>query len=200
MSSDIRSSDDGLGFLGLVGLGLLAVIIMENEKPIESAIAAGVSAVKSKLEFVQQFGPIDEMISEAEGFPVGVLTAWAAMESNYAMSALAVKAKNLFGIKAGPTWKGEGRPFVDMPTHEYQGTDQAVAITSSFRVYNSWEESARDALKVLVGDFHGAPYLDALRNGDIAGFLRGIAASGYSTAANYGQRIENFMKEISTIA
>lgn len=174
--------------IGAAGLGIAYFMTTQNQPK-----------ATDKKSFLAGFAPIDELISKREGFPLGVLSAWAAMESNYAMSALAKTANNLFGIKAGPKWKSEGKPYVDMPTHEYQGTAKAISTVASFRRYSSWQESAEDVLKELQTDFKTGGALAALKNQDIGGFLRGIAASGYSTASNYGQRIENFMREIASL-
>ncbi|MDE2040564.1 MAG: glucosaminidase domain-containing protein [Elusimicrobia bacterium] len=155
----------------------------------------------SQLGFVERFAPLDIAKSKAEGIPlVGIFTAWAAMESNFAESGLAKASNNLFGIKAGPTWIKEGKPYVTFRTREYEGTPNEVTITSNFRKYSSWTASLDDLIKELTTDFKTGGALQALQRGDVGGFLSGIEASGYSTAANYGQRIENFMQQIAHIA
>jgi peptidoglycan hydrolase-like protein with peptidoglycan-binding domain len=79
----------------------------------------------------------------------GILTsltiAQAILESGWGRSSLAVKAKNLFGIKAFSNWKGER---ITLPTTEwYNG--QSVVVQADFRVYNSFNASIEDHNKLL---------------------------------------------------
>lgn len=156
-------------------------------------------STSDKVAFVKKFAPIDVAISRREGFPPGVLSGWAAMESAWATSGLAKEANNLFGIKADAAWQADKKPFVVKGTHEYQGTAQAISTEAAFRAYASWQDSVEDLIAMLkrLGRYHGA--LDSLQRKDVTGFLKGIAASGYSTAKDYDVRISNFLRDISQL-
>jgi flagellar protein FlgJ len=157
-----------------------------------------------KLAYVNKFAPIDLEISRREGWLPGILTGWSAMESKWGTSELAQPApiggNNVFGVKAGPTWQKLGRPFIVKVTKEYQGTPREETRTAAFRSYSSWRDSAEDLVRLLKIEsvYRGA--LDSLERKDVAGFLAGIEASGYSTAKDYGSRILNFTKDVARIA
>lgn len=159
--------------------------------------------VPAKLAFVHRFGPVALAAVRRNGWPLivaPVLVAWAAMESDYGTSELSTKAFNLFGVKAGPTWLAEHRPYITLTTREYEGTPQVVTIQANFRRFVSYTDSLDDLLKMLSITTIYKPAYDALTRGDYAGFLQAINASGFSTASNYAGRIKNFVNELSSIA
>jgi flagellar protein FlgJ len=88
---------------------------------------------------------------------------------------VARKANNFFGIKKGVNWKGK---TIDLPT---PGDADKI---STFRVYNSFEDSAKDYIKFLQknqrytksGVFTSPTYQEQI----IA-----IARAGYAEAPNY---------------
>lgn len=161
-------------------------------------------SVSDKLSFLQKFGPIDLDISAREGWLPGILTSWAAMESNWAKQLpkdanTHAESNNLFGIKAGPTWQKQKRPFVVTTTHEYQGTGDAETVQGAFRAYTDWRSSAEDLVTLLKTEKAYAGPLAALNRKDVTGFIAGITASPFSTASNYGQRILDRMKEVAAV-
>ncbi len=161
--------------------------------------------LSAKLGFVSKLGPIVKAV--APGFlgaivspaVVAILIAWAAMESAWGTSGLAVEANNLFGVKAGPTWQKLGRPFIRKLTKEHQGTPQEETVEADFRKYGSWGESVSDALHLLQIEDVYKPAFDALKRGDVTSWLQEISASGYSTAANYAGRITGALSTLSQI-
>lgn len=179
--------------LALLGIGGLIAYLNVNP-------TAGIS---DKLSFVRKFGPIAQEAVKAQGWPIIViplLVAWAAMESAWGTSGLATGANNLFGVKAGPTWIGQGSAYITLPTQEYQGTAKQVNTTASFRKYGSWGESLTDLLHMLsVTTIYQAAY-KALARGDYQGFYQAIDASGYSTANRYSDRIKNFVSDVGNVA
>jgi flagellum-specific peptidoglycan hydrolase FlgJ len=92
---------------------------------------------------------------------------------------VAKKANNFFGIKKGVNWKGK---TIDLPT---PGDADKI---STFRVYNSFEQSAKDYINFLkvnsrytkAGVFKAPNYQEQI----IA-----IARAGYAEAPNYADII-----------
>ena len=152
-------------------------------------------------QFIAKFGPIDKQVSAEAGWPPGILTAWAAMESGWGTSELAAKYNNLFGIKASQAWLADHKPVVPLPTREYEGTSHVEHIIAPFKAYPNWTASAQDLVYTITQQPTTAPLYkgaaDALDRGDISGFLAAITASPYSTAANYGDRILSTLKTVA---
>lgn len=201
--------DPTLVLLGGVAAAFAALFYMNQDgpnSPLPPPNAMGgpkTSPASPQAAFVKLYGPIAGAVADAHGWTskVGaVLVGWAAMESNYGRSRLALEGNNLFGIKAGPTWKAEGRPFVNFPTQEYQGTPGQIDTAATFRKYGDWTESTEDLIKLLSSTTIYKPAYDALTRGDLQGFYQAINASGYSTASNYAARISGAVAVVSSIA
>jgi flagellum-specific peptidoglycan hydrolase FlgJ len=183
-----------LTLLGAAGV----LYYMENKTP-----PASQTAPEGKAAFVAELSGITRSLTSQLNWPVivvPVIVAWAAMESAWGTSKLAIQGNNLFGIKAGPTWQAEGKPFDSYPTQEYQGTAKQVNTTATFRHYGSWTESVQDLLNLIKITTVYKPAYDALARGDIQGFYQAIDASGYSTAAKYSNRIAGALDTITGLA
>lgn len=179
-------------------LAATVILYIESQKD-----GGATPSLSGKAAFVAELSGIVSSLVSAMNWPsvtVPVIVAWAAMESNWGASGLAAQANNLFGIKAGPTWRGEGKSFVNMPTQEYQGTAQQVNVDAFFRSYASWTESVQDLLNLIKITTIYKPAYDALGRGDIQGFLQAIDASGYSTASGYANRIVGALNTIQGLA
>ncbi len=164
-------------------------------------------APEGKAAFVAELFGIVSALVTPKGWTRAVallLVAWAAMESAFGSSRLALEANNLFGIKAGPTWKGQGSPFVTFTTHEHQGQPgyppEGETITATFRRYPSWTASVQDLLHMLSITTVYKPAYDALARADIQGFFQAIDASGYSTASKYSARIQGALDTVTRLA
>jgi flagellum-specific peptidoglycan hydrolase FlgJ len=154
------------------------------------------SSAADELAFWARLSPVVTRAIGPKAWPDAageVLVAWSAMESDYARSELARTANNLYGIKAGPAWKGAGKPFVTLTTREHQGTPREIVTRADFRSYPTWSDSVLNLLALIAAtkEYQGASI--ALSRGDVDGFFQEIDHSGYSTAADYAQRIKNFM-------
>ncbi len=182
-----------LAVLAAVAAGLYYYMSQNAEPPLSA-----------KLSFVGRLGPLVKAAGSGLSLIfapaiIAVVIAWAAMESKWGTSGLALEANNLFGIKAGPTWKGLGRPFIHKTTQEHQGTPQEITTSADFRKYGSWGESVADALHLLQITDAYKPAWERLKAGDVSGFLQAIDASGYSTAADYAKRIGGALDTLSKI-
>ncbi len=106
--------------------------------------------------------------------------AQAVLESDWGRSKLATQGKNLFGIKADSSWKGEKGQY---PTTEYVD-GKPVQVMAWFRHYKSWDESVHDHTKFLLDNprYKEAGVFDAKTNREQAEALR---KAGYATDPNY---------------
>jgi flagellar protein FlgJ len=90
---------------------------------------------------------------------------------------------NLFGIKAGSSWKGE---TVNSVTHEFQDA-RMQQVTADFRSYGSPEHSLADYVKLLQGS---SRYAGALETGsDAAAYARALQRGGYATDPDYATKL-----------
>lgn len=83
------------------------------------------------------------------GHPASVTLAQIIQEStgkNDGLSGLAYNHKNLFGIKAGSSWKGK---VAKLNTKEQLPDGTIYTITANFRAYDTYTESIMDRSKVL---------------------------------------------------
>lgn len=116
------------------------------------------------------------------GIPASLTLAQAALESSWGAKA---PGNNLFGIKAGPNWKGMTVSFV---THEHlDGKD--VQLSDKFRAYPSWLDSMLDHAALLLTDHYRA----CRRETTGAGWARAVAAAGYATDPDYAQKLLDIM-------
>lgn len=158
-----------------------------------------------------------EVLAAAQGWPAGLITAWAALESDWGKSKLSLPPNhNLFGIKTGgpKVWSGakvtyqtgeylpvpgpDGKPQVDPATGKVKTA--YVMVPADFRAYPSYAASVADLFAFLKGKGRYAPTVAALGKGDFPAFKAAITASGYSTAVNYGDRIAARLAQVQSVA
>jgi flagellum-specific peptidoglycan hydrolase FlgJ len=183
--------------LALLALGGAVVYSMSNKSV----------TVSMRLAFLKAFSPIALEVVRRNNWPLIVaplLVAWAAMESAWGTSKLATEGFNVFGVKAGSTWRKQGSAYDEYVTHEHQGQKgyppEGETIKAYFRHYESWAASLDDLLHMLSITNIYKPAFDALKRGDYQGFFQAIDASGYSTAKNYSDRIKNFVSDVGGMA
>jgi peptidoglycan hydrolase-like protein with peptidoglycan-binding domain len=113
--------------------------------------------------------------------------AQAILESGWGASQLAVKAKNLFGIKAFASWTGKRITF---PTTEwYDGRKQVV--NAEFRSYDSFDESIQDHNKLLNNNRYNA----VSKAKDYRAACRKIFNCGYATDPAYPEKLIKIIEE-----
>lgn len=162
--------------------------------------------------FVKKYAETVNRITSNTGISPQVLFAQAILESsgkdskgNWGVgnSQLASKYNNYFGIKASRQWKG---PVVNMKTQEYYGNaTQPTTINDFFRVYGSFEESAKDYINFLKTNprYTNAGVFEAKTPQQQ---IERIRAAGYATAPNYvelvmgiiNKHVKQWVPEFST--
>jgi flagellum-specific peptidoglycan hydrolase FlgJ len=117
------------------------------------------------------------------GVPSSFTIAQAALESSWMQSMLAVKANNLFGVKADASWTGD---TLDMPTREYL-KGQWVVVTAHWRKYSSIEECLKDHVRFFKQNPRYAKALQYPHDG--IAFAREVANAGYATDPQYADKL-----------
>ncbi len=138
-------------------------------------------------EFVSMIRPAATAAARELGVDPDVVIAHAALETGWGKSvptaADGSPSFNLFGIKAGRSWKGAVQ---SAGTHEFMrgGMQQ---VRADFRAYASPEQSIQD----YVGLLKSSPrYAGALNTGgDVQAFARGLASGGYATDPDYVSKL-----------
>ena len=151
-----------------------------------SPAAAGSGSAK-QLAFMERNAAAARAAEAETGIPAAFLLGQAAHESGWGQreirNADGSNANNLFGIKAGASWKGA---TADATTTEYVG-GAARKLTQRFRAYASPEESFRDYARLMKDS---PRYSQVLANASSAeGFARGLQQAGYATDPAYAAKL-----------
>ena len=101
----------------------------------------------SRKQFIERMtAATNAAIQVGAAISLPFTVAQAAHESGWGRSTLAVKGNNLFGVKAGHSWRG---PTLDLPTWEYLPGIGKVRGIARWRKYATWPECILDYAKVL---------------------------------------------------
>lgn len=126
--------------------------------------------------------------AEAEtGIPATFMVAQAAHESGWGQhqirNADGSSAFNLFGIKAGASWKGATTSITT--TEVIDG--QARKVVAKFRAYANAEASFKDYAQLMKDNPRYAGVLAAGNNAE--GFAQGLQRAGYATDPAYADKL-----------
>ncbi|HEY4358256.1 MAG TPA: glucosaminidase domain-containing protein [Acidobacteriaceae bacterium] len=123
------------------------------------------------------------------GVPASVTLAQWIPESSWGQSQLATKANNYFGIKFEHLYGPDS--YVEMPTAEYENGKRVIEL-QEFQKYPNAAASFDDHARLLAT----APrYHLAMVSANLPeAFIVGLARGGYSTTADYADRLLKFMR------
>jgi flagellar protein FlgJ len=155
--------------------------------------AAGGSAGSEKIssaqraEFVRSLEPLAQSAGNSLGVAPDTLIAQAALETGWGQKlpadASGHSSSNLFGVKAGGTWRGAS---VQASTTEYQQGVPA-RTQAAFRSYGSAAQSVGDYVSLLSTS---PRYAGALGTGaDVQAFASGLTRGGYATDPDYVNKL-----------
>lgn len=136
--------------------------------------------------FIDKLLPHAKAVSQSTGIPPHFMLAQAALESGWGKHEIRhadnSPSYNLFGIKAGASWKGD---VVETVTTEYiNGVPQKMV--EKFRAYNSYAEGFNDYAKLLLDN---PRYAKVLQSTDAAAFASGLQRAGYATDPLYAEKL-----------
>ncbi|MBL0148790.1 MAG: flagellar assembly peptidoglycan hydrolase FlgJ [Ideonella sp.] len=142
---------------------------------------------KSAAGFIAQHSGAAEAAEKATGIPAAFMLSQAALESGWGKKEITATdgtpSNNLFGIKAGPNWKG---PVAEVMTTEYVG-GKAQKVLQKFRAYASHAESFADYAKLIKDSPRYERVVAA--GGDAKGFAQGLQRAGYATDPAYADKL-----------
>ena len=141
----------------------------------------------TQTEFVRRMLPSAIAAGRALGVDPSTLLAQAALETGWGQSLPGAGAgrssNNLFGIKAGASWRGSA---VGASTQEFvDGAAQRQA--ANFRAYDSLEASFADYVALLKGNPRYAGALDT--GSDTKAFAAAVQRAGYATDPRYADKL-----------
>ncbi len=142
---------------------------------------------KGAAGFVQQHTEAAKAAERSTGIPAEFMISQAALETGWGRKEIrhadGTSANNLFGIKAGASWKG---PVAEVTTTEYvNGKPQKMV--QKFRAYASYEESFADYAKLMKDN---PRYERVIAAGASAqGFASGLQRAGYATDPAYADKL-----------
>jgi peptidoglycan hydrolase FlgJ len=140
-----------------------------------------------QLSFVKQHTEAARSAEAATGIPASFMVAQAAHESGWGKreikNADGSTSFNVFGIKAGASWKG---PVAEVVTTEYINGEPRKVV-AKFRAYKSYEESFNDYARLMR---NSPRYAQVLAQANTAeGFAQGLQKAGYATDPAYADKL-----------
>lgn len=177
------------------GLGLADMLIRQlsgGSMSASSASEGGTSEVatpEQREEFISGLMPHATEAARELGVDPNSLIAQAALETGWGRSK-PVDSHNLFGIKAGASWRGAS---VQANTEEFAG-GVATRVDANFRAYGSSRESVEDYVRVIRDN---PRYAGALNTGsDIQAFANALQRGGYATDPDYARKLVAVAAEV----
>ena len=154
----------------------------------------------TEKEFVSYIGPLAAADMKKTGILASVTAAQAILESGYGSTDLAVKANNLFGMKATLSendWPSEwdGQTYTK-ETKEQDENGKEYTVTAAFRKYSGHAESIKDHSDYLAGAKNGFAlrYAGLIGETDYKTAITIIKNGGYATDVQYIEKICNIIQ------
>jgi flagellar protein FlgJ len=161
-----------------------------------SVVTEGVSASGRKQSphvraFQEKLGGHAEAASRATGIPAKFMLGQAALESGWGRREIkhadGSNSHNLFGIKAGPGWKGKVATAV---TTEYVNGRPHTRV-EKFRAYESYSDAFKDYGNMIS---RNPRYEKVMAHAnDATAFAQGLQRAGYATDPNYAAKLASII-------
>ena len=137
--------------------------------------------------FVQQHSEAAAKAERDTGIPAAFMVSQAALETGWGRKEIrhadGAPSFNLFGIKAGGSWKG---PVAEITTTEYVD-GKAQKVTAKFRAYGSYAEGFSDYARLMKDS---PRYAQVVARAETAtGFAQGLQRAGYATDPAYAEKL-----------
>ena len=169
--------------------GITSKPALANPMPVDPMQPDAPVAIPQKgaAAFIQAHTDAAAAAEKATGIPAKFMIAQAAHETGWGRKEIknadGSTSFNLFGIKAGPNWKGA---TTDVTTTEYYG-GKPHKVTQTFRAYGSYAESFADYASTMKNSPRYAAVVAA--GHDAGGFARGLQKAGYATDPAYATKL-----------
>jgi flagellar protein FlgJ len=152
--------------------------VLRNNRARDQAMEIADDAPNQASGFISRVSGAASRASQASGVPANLIMGQAALESGWGQREIqhpdGRPSHNLFGIKAGPDWKGD---VVNVTTTEYLN-GQPQKMVQPFRAYKSYDEAFADYAKLIGGSPRYERVTQASNEIEAA---RRIQQAGYAT-------------------
>ncbi|MFS2019220.1 flagellar assembly peptidoglycan hydrolase FlgJ [Massilia sp. CT11-108] len=142
--------------------------------------------------FQEKLADAAEEAEQATGVPAKFMMGQAALETGWGRRVIrnadGTSSNNLFGIKAGPGWKGKVATAV---TTEYINGKPHTRV-EKFRAYDSHADAFKDYARLLSNNPRYEKVL--AHGGDAAAFAHGLQRAGYATDPQYAAKLSRIIK------
>ncbi|WP_334107110.1 flagellar assembly peptidoglycan hydrolase FlgJ [Methylobacillus sp.] len=160
-----------------------------------ASMAASNQAIpQNSREFVQQMQQHAEAASQDSGIPAHLMLGQAALETGWGKRQITgtdgTPSHNLFGIKAGPNWKGQ---TVEALTTEYINGAPQKRI-EKFRAYDSYADSFRDFANLMQNNPRYGNVMNNTHNA--AGYAQAMQDAGYATDPSYASKLRRVIESV----
>ena len=148
--------------------------------------------------FVQQHMQAARGAEAASGIPASFMVSQAALETGWGRKEIkhsdGTLSFNLFGIKAGGSWKG---PVAEVPTTEFIN-GKATRVSAKFRAYGSYAESFADYAQLMskspryqavLKGVQQTQAIDAPVKDSGVKFAQNMQRAGYATDPEYADKL-----------
>jgi flagellar protein FlgJ len=160
--------------------------------PQHAATAGGKHQAPHVRSFRAKLAADADQAEQATGIPAKFMLGQAALESGWGKREIRMKdgapSHNLFGIKAGPGWKGKVATAV---TTEYIN-GKPHARVEKFRAYDSYADGFKDYANMLATNPRYQKVLASA--GDASSFAHGLQRAGYATDPHYAAKLSQIIK------
>ena len=142
---------------------------------------------KAAAAFVKEHTEAARQAQARTGIPAEFMISQAALETGWGRREIrhtdGSTSFNLFGVKAGPGWKGR---VAEVWTTEFVD-GKAVKVKEKFRAYGSYAESFDDYARMIGSS---PRYAQVKANAaDATGFAEGLQRAGYATDPAYAEKL-----------
>ena len=142
---------------------------------------------ESQANFVRQHSKVAGDIERSTGIPAGFMLGQAGHETGWGKreikNADGSNSFNLFGIKAGGSWKGK---VAEITTTEYVG-GVAKKQVAKFRAYDSYADAFKDYARLMSESPRYSKVM--LSSNSPQAFASGLQRAGYATDPEYASKL-----------
>lgn len=142
--------------------------------------------------FQDKLADAAEEAEQVTGVPAKFMLGQAALETGWGKRVIrntdGTSSNNLFGIKAGPSWKGKVATAV---TTEYINGKPHSRV-EKFRAYDSHADAFKDYARMLSNNPRYEKVL--AHGGDASTFAHGLQRAGYATDPQYAAKLSRIIK------
>ena len=194
LGTDLLDQQLAVSLAGMPG-GLSEAIERQLGRQMQGAQAApSVPSTVDKVgggprqaDFVSRHSAAAAQVEREAGIPAGFMIGQAGHETGWGRSEIrhadGSPSFNLFGIKAGPGWKGK---VAEITTTEYINGEPRK-VKAKFRAYDSYADSFRDYAR-LIGN--SPRYEEAMaQRHSVTGFATALQRGGYATDPAYAAKL-----------